>query len=128
MRVLLDTQAFIYAIDENQHHKLPSNARRALVDPQNTRELSAASVCEIALKAARRRLGITENQFCQGLKLLNANVLPVEREHVLRLFQLPLHHSDPIDRILIATALVEDIPIISGDRLFKQYRGLNLIW
>ncbi len=47
---------------------------------------------------------------------------------MLRLFQLPLHHSDPIDRILIATALVEDIPIIGGDRLFKRYTGLKIIW
>ena len=39
------------------------------------------------------------------------------------LFQVPLHHSDRIDRILVATALVEDIPIISGDRISKQYRA-----
>ena len=128
MRVLLDTQAFVYAIDENQHHKLPGKARRALLDPETTRELSAASVSEIALKAARRRLAITENQIRQGLKHLNADILPVRPEHVLRLFQLPLHHSDPIDRILIATALVEDIPIIGGDWLFKRYSGLKIIW
>lgn len=128
MRLLLDTQAFIYAIDENQHHKLPARARRALLDPENTRELSAASVAEIALKAARRRLGITENQLRQGLKLLNADIVPVKPEHVLRMFQLPLHHSDPIDRILIATALVEDMPIVGGDRLFTRYPGLKIIW
>ena len=128
MRVLLDTQAFIYAIDENQHHKLPGKARHALLDPENTRELSAASVSEIALKAARRRLDITEKQLQQGLKLLRADILPVKREHVLRLFQLPLHHSGPIDRILIAAALVEDIPIIGGDRVFKRYTGLKIIW
>jgi hypothetical protein len=40
MRVLLDTQAFIYAIDENQHHKLPARARRALLGRETTRELS----------------------------------------------------------------------------------------
>jgi PIN domain nuclease of toxin-antitoxin system len=128
MRVLLDTQAFIYAIDENQHHKLPGKARRVLLDPENARELSAASVSEIALKVARRRLGITENQLCQGLKLLNTEILPVKREHVLRLFRLPLHHSDPIDRILIAVALAEDIPIVGGDRLFARYQGLKIIW
>ena len=128
MRILLDTQAFIYAIDENQHYKLPIKARRALLDPENTRELSAASVSEIALKAARRRLDITEKQVRQGLNLLNADILPVRPEHVLRLFQLPLQHSDPIDRILIAIALVEDIPIIGGDRLFTRYAGLKVIW
>ena len=118
----------IYAIDENQLHKLPIKARRAMLDPGNALDVSAISMGEIALKAARHRLGITQDQLREGLKLLCASILPVKWEHMSALFQVPLHHSDPIDRILIATALVEDIPIISGDRIFKQYRGLKVIW
>jgi len=128
MRVLVDTQAFIYAIDENQLHKLPIKARGAMLDPGNALEVSAISISEIALKAARPRLGITEDQLRQGLRLLRASILPVKGEHVSALFQVPLHHSDAIDRIFIATALVEDIPIISGDRIFEQYKGLKVIW
>ena len=128
MRVLVDTQAFIYAIDENQLHKVPLKARRTMLDPASLLEVSAICISEIALKAARHRLGITEDQVRQGLKLLRASILPVKWEHVSGLFQVPFHHSDPIDRILIATALVEDIPIISGDRIFKQYKGLKVIW
>jgi PIN domain nuclease of toxin-antitoxin system len=128
MRVLLDTQAFIYAIDATLHAQLPEKARRALLDPENTREISAVSISEIALKAARRRLAITEQQVRQGLKALQTSILPVKAEHVFALFQLPTHHADPIDRMIIATALAENIPVISGDDVFKRYKGLKVIW
>lgn len=128
MRVLLDTQAFIYAIEATLHHQLPARARSALLDPKNIREISAVSISEIALKAARRRLGITEDQVRQGLRTLQAAILPVKAQHVFALFQLPMHHSDPIDRLIIAAALVENIPVISGDDVFKRYEGLKVIW
>lgn len=128
MRVLLDTQEFIYAIDERQHRQLSDRARRVLLDPENDRELSAVSISEIALKAARHRMGMTEDQVRLGLKLLRASILPVKPEHMFALFKLPLHHSDPIDRMIIASALVEGIPVMAGDRLFKRYRGLKVIW
>jgi PIN domain nuclease of toxin-antitoxin system len=76
-----------------------------MLEPANALEVSAISISEVALKAARRRLGISEDQLRQGLKLQRASVLPVKWEYVSALFQVPLHHSDPIERILIATAL-----------------------
>jgi PIN domain nuclease of toxin-antitoxin system len=47
---------------------------------------------------------------------------------VYKLFGLPQHHRDPFDRMLIATALAEDIPVVTSDRRFKDYRGLRVIW
>jgi PIN domain nuclease of toxin-antitoxin system len=54
--------------------------------------------------------------------------LPFDADHALRLYGLPCHHRDPFDRMLIATALAEDIPLIGSDRLFKRYKGLKVIW
>jgi PIN domain nuclease of toxin-antitoxin system len=55
-------------------------------------------------------------------------MLPFTPQHAYRLFSLPLHHRDPFDRMLIATALAEEIPLIGSDRLFKMYKGLKVIW
>jgi hypothetical protein len=55
---------------------------------------------------------------------LDLFVLPLTAEHSLKLFGLPAPHSDPLDRILIATALAEDIAIVANDREFKKYKGL----
>jgi len=49
-------------------------------------------------------------------------------DHALRLYGLPRHLRDPFDRMLIATALAEDIPLIRSDRQFKRYKGLKVIW
>jgi PIN domain nuclease of toxin-antitoxin system len=54
-------------------------------------------------------------------------LLPVRYEHLLQLESLPPHHSDPFDRLLIAQALTESLPIVTGDRVFRGY-GVKLIW
>ena len=54
--------------------------------------------------------------------------IPYTARHAMQLFDLPLHHYDPFDRMLIATALVEGVPVVTGDREFKRYRGLSVIW
>ena len=55
-------------------------------------------------------------------------VIAFEPRHAYRLFTLPMHHGDPFDRMIIATALVEDVPLIGGDRQFARYKGLQAIW
>ena len=69
-----------------------------------------------------------ENEVRQAARDLRLTTLPFSTEHAYTLFRLPMHHRDPFDRMLIATALTEKIPIISGDRNFKKYRGLKVIW
>lgn len=59
---------------------------------------------------------------------LDLRVLPYTAEHALRLFGLPLRHSDPFDRQIISQALVEKVPIVTPDDKFKLYPGLRLIW
>ncbi|MBV9267744.1 MAG: hypothetical protein JO061_16365 [Acidobacteriaceae bacterium] len=59
---------------------------------------------------------------------LHLTIVPLTAFHAYRTFGLPRHHNDPFDRLLIATALKEDVPRVATDREFKKYRGLRVIW
>ena len=128
MRLLLDTQAFVCAILPGYSAQIPAKARKALSDPANSRFLSVLSVAEIALKASKRKLVFTQAQVEQGLEDLAVELLPVRSEHVFRTFQMPLHHNDPLDRMIIAAALEEDLPLVGGDMQFRKYKDLTVIW
>lgn len=127
MRVLLDTQAFIYAIDPNQTHKLPAKAQRA-IQGADERLLSVLSVSELALKNARGKINITRSQIELGMQTLQVELLPVSQDHVFRTFELPLHHTDPFDRMIIAAAIEDNLSLIGGDEQFQKYKGLKVIW
>jgi len=71
---------------------------------------------------------LTRKDVEQLISDLALTVLPLAAEHSLRLFGLPAHHSDPFDRMLIATELVEDVAIVASDREFRRYEGLRVIW
>ncbi|MGA8028482.1 MAG: PIN domain-containing protein [Bryobacteraceae bacterium] len=53
---------------------------------------------------------------------------PLRQHHANRLFELPLHHKDPFDRLIISTALSDDLPVISRDEQFRKYKGLRVVW
>jgi PIN domain nuclease of toxin-antitoxin system len=64
----------------------------------------------------------------QAIEELDIRVLPYTAEHALRLFALPLHHSDPFDRQIIAQALCEKTPVVTPDEKFDLYQGIKVIW
>ena len=57
-----------------------------------------------------------------------AELLPFTEDHALNMFELPLHHRDPFDRQIIAQALAENIPVVTGDEQFRLYKPLSVIW
>lgn len=126
MRVLLDTAVLIYAVESPELLSRP--AASALQDLGNVLELSAISLVEIAIKANLGKLKISPDVARQAIQDLDLRVLPYTAEHALRLFHLPLHHGDPFDRQIIAQALVEGVPIITPDQMFRAYKGLKIIW
>ena len=126
MRLLLDTAVLIYAVESPE--RLSKRSTAALRNPGNILELSSVSLAEIAIKAAIGKLAISDAVARQALEDLDIRVLPYTAEHAIRLFALPLHHSDPFDRQITAQALCEKIPVVTPDQKFSSYEGVKIIW
>jgi PIN domain nuclease of toxin-antitoxin system len=126
MRVLLDTVAFLLAMEAP--HKLSREANRILSSSSIEREISVVSFAEIAIKHALGKMSLNQADIRRGAADLDLRILPLSEEHAMGLFDLPLHHTDPFDRQLIAQAMVEKIPIVTCDTAFERYRGLKVIW
>lgn len=127
MKALLDTHAFLWAIIEDK--KLSRRARELFVGPSDL-WLSVASVWEIMIKVQTSRLPLPSPAGPYIVRKLTDNridVLPINLDHVLRVEDLPLHHRDPFDRILVAQSLEEHLPLITADPVFDQY-PIELIW
>ncbi len=99
-----------------------------LSDPEALPLISTVSLMEIAMKhdAGKLKMGAAETK--QAMRDLRLQAISFAPDHAMRLYGLPFHHRDPFDRMLIATALAEDIPLIGSDRQFKKYKGLKVIW
>lgn len=128
MNLLLDSHTFVWTHEEPQ--KLSAKAAAEIRNPANDLFLSAASVWELQIKIQIGRFKfndaieniIAEQQLTNGMQ-----ILPVNLAHALYLKNLPLHHKDPFDRILIAQAIVENMILISVDPKFSMYPA-NLLW
>jgi PIN domain nuclease of toxin-antitoxin system len=109
---------------------LTVQAKLVVEDPANVVLISPASYWEIAIKisAGRYRLNRSYEEFWQrGMVDNNIGVLPIDLRHTAKLVSLPFHHKDPFDRLLVAQALVEQIPLVSGDAMLDAY-GIKRIW
>ena len=126
MRLLLDTAALIFAVESPE--RLSKRAKLAIEDPKSALELSSVSLAEIAIKAALGKLSLSLETARQAVQDLGIRILPYSADHAFSLFDLPRHHSDPFDRLIIAQALWEEIPVITPDEMFRLYKGLKLIW
>ena len=126
MRVLLDTVAFLFAIGDPD--RLSRKARTVMRDPANQRELSVISLAEIAMKNAAGKLNLSREDAMEALSRLQVRMLPYAEAQVFELMTLSVHHRDPFDRMLIAQALAEDVPVMTCDKEFRKYKGLEVIW
>lgn len=128
MRVLLDTHAFLWLAAGDE--RASDRCVEVFLDPANDCVLSVASVWEMAIKVSlgRLRLGRPLDRLVraateeQGVRLL-----PVERDHAIHVASLPFHHRDPFDRLLVAQALVEGLPVVGRGEAFDAY-GVRRIW
>lgn len=126
MRLLLDTSVFVFAAEAPE--RFSKRAASLLANQDNVLELSSVSVAEIAIKSALGKLRFSPEAVQETIRDIDARLLPFTATHALQMFDLPLHHRDPFDRQLIAQALVEEIPIVTPDKMFSVYRGLEVIW
>ncbi|MGH7087770.1 MAG: type II toxin-antitoxin system VapC family toxin [Stellaceae bacterium] len=124
MRLLLDTHAFLWWMEES--HALGAAAQAAISDPENNILISIASLWELTIKRALGKLTFPAD-LESVLREEGFSVLPITFAHLRQLGSLPLLHRDPFDRMLIAQAQAESIPITTADGKFAPY-GVTTIW
>jgi PIN domain nuclease of toxin-antitoxin system len=128
MRAILDTHVILWWVTNNP--QLSPAVRDIIADSDNTLYFSVASSWEMIIKFNTRKLPLPEppNQFIHSCLSINYfESMAIDLHHVLQLNTLPDHHKDPFDRILIAQAQVENIPILTVDRMIIQY-PVQTIW
>jgi PIN domain nuclease of toxin-antitoxin system len=127
MRVLLDTHAFLWWIEDNS--RLSVRARDAIANATDG-FLSVVSCWEIAIKVSQKKLTLAkpiERLVPEQLGLNQFQLLQIDLDDVARVAALPFHHRDPFDRLLAAQALSDDLAIVSADPMFKKY-GVKRVW
>lgn len=128
MTILLDTHVFLWWITNDR--RISSVAEGLISDKNNDLLLSAASAWEIAIKAQLGKLPLPDDPevfIPQQMAINRVRSLPVSTDHALHVSKLPSHHRDPFDRLLIAQAKVENIPLLSDDSLIKLY-PIQVLW
>ena len=128
MRVLVDTHTFLWALLHDR--RLPAKAKRILTSDTDELVFSLVSIWEIAIKMKTGKLnalGSTVSYIRYEMEEYGMELLPIRYEHILQLERLPLHHSEPFDRLLIAQAVAESLPILTHDSKFPAY-PVKLIW
>ena len=128
MKFLLDTHIFLWWITDAP--QLPPYIRKMISAGSARLFLSAASCWEIAIKAQIGRIELPDKPgiFISHQMSLNAiQGLPIQTSHALQIFNLPIHHRDPFDRIIIAQSQLEKLPIITSDPLIAKYK-VKVVW
>jgi len=128
LRVLLDTHSLLWLVTNDS--RLSDTAVNTFLDTDNELLCSAVVGFEIAVKYSLGKLELAEppRTFIDNRIRNNAlTPLPITMAHAARVTDSPSHHRDPFDRLLIAQALEEDVPLLSADEVFSTY-GIRRLW
>lgn len=123
-RLLVDTHALLWWLTDDP--SLSPAARDAIADPVHEPLVSAASVWEIAIKRSLGKLTAPDD-LPEQIADAGFAWLPISDAHAWHVRDLPAHHHDPFDRLLIAQALIERVPVITVDARFGDY-GVEVRW
>jgi len=127
MKLLLDTHAILWFLGDVE--KLSKAALSAILEPKNEKYVSIVSAWELAIKISLDKLTF-EGGIANFFMVVEENgfaILPIKRDYVIQLGKLPLHHRDPFDRMLIASAMSEGMNLISIDKEVIHY-GVSNVW
>ncbi len=119
MNLLLDTHVLLWWLDD--HPSLSPKAKAAIADGKNLVLISAVVIWEIKIKQALGKLKIPRN-FRKVVGDQPFEMLDITVEHAHAVGDLPAHHRDPFDRMLVAQAAVEGLTLVTHDVHFKKYR------
>lgn len=128
MKILLDTQAFLWLIADSS--ELSKKAKKIFLDEGNEFFLSLVSIWEMAIKISINKLSIIQSldKFIPNQMQENCiNQLDIKFRHLIKVANLPFHHRDPFDRLLIAQGIEEGMPLLSSDSFFDQY-SVERLW
>jgi PIN domain nuclease of toxin-antitoxin system len=120
VRYLLDTHVLLWWVDDDP--KLRTETRRIVGDPDHEVVVSAASLWEAAIKRAIGKLRFDTSELLEAFRDGHIRVLPITAEHALAAGDLPRHHDDPFDRMLIAQAIAEGLTIVTRDARLRAYQ------
>jgi len=126
--LLLDTHTMLWFFWDDQ--QLSPQAKALIEDSNNRKLVSIASCWEIAIKVGCRKLDLGEPSRSFLPREIARNrfeVLPISVDHVTMVEGLVMHHRDPFDRLLVAQAMIEALPLVSADSVFEQY-GIRRLW
>lgn len=128
MRALLDTHAFLWWISDSS--RLSKRAYEFIEKPSNTIYLSSVSFWEISIKSTLGSIQFPkkmESFIAEQISINSFEPLSINISHAVNIRDLPQHHKDPFDRMLISQSQIEDMPLITGDKLISKYK-IELIW
>jgi len=128
VKILLDTHTFLWFIAGDG--QLNTHARYLIEEPGNERFLSMASIWEITIKSSLGRLTVPTPPSILIREHIWANaidLLSITPEHLDALHELPYHHKDPFDRLLIAQTMEEHLVLVTKDQMFNAY-GIQTAW
>ena len=131
MKYLIDTHTFLWFNEGS--NDLSNTAKQLIADKNNEIYISIASLWEISIKTALNKLTINGSYelIIEDVTENDMEILPINFAHTVIQNQLPFHHRDPFDRIIIAQAIAENINIISKDAIFDAYlvdKSVKRLW
>jgi len=125
MKNLLDTHTVLWFLNgENL-----SDETLAVIQ-ENENYISVVSLWEVAIKMSLNKLTFDGGfqAFCELVRKNGFEVLPIKDDYMQKLFDLPFVHRDPFDRMIVATAIIEDMTIITADNDIKGYSNVSCVW
>jgi PIN domain nuclease of toxin-antitoxin system len=128
VKLLLDTHAFLWFVLNDS--SLSARAGDLIADGENEVFVSPASYWELAIKISLGKYHLDETFdtfFTNQLACNDFRILPIKVQHAAVLSQLPFHHRDPFDRMLIAQSMAEGVSLVSGDDVLRCYSG-DIVW
>jgi PIN domain nuclease of toxin-antitoxin system len=120
MRLLIDTHVFLWAVTANRQLKARTRAYLAAAEAVY---VSAASIWEIAIKARLGKIQGDAEALAEAIGASGFQELPVSARHAAAVATLPLHHTDPFDRLLLAQAFTEPLRFVTADHTLAAYGG-----
>jgi len=127
MSYLLDTHALIWYFEDSKD--IPAKITNIIDNPTNHKFISVVSLWEIAIKSniGKLNMQLPLDEFLDVIASSELTILPINSEYLKGLLKLPSIHKDPFDRLIVSTALIEDLTLITIDENIQKY-NVSWIW